>query len=51
MFCLYTLDGTLNSDIARQALVKCTSAFVESTIEPFGLARKLVKEEIISEDV
>ena len=50
MFCLYTLDGTMNGDVARQALLKCTSAFVESTIEPVTLARKLV-EEVISEDV
>ena len=51
MFCLYTLDDTLNSDIARRALVKCTSAIVESTIEPIVLARRLISEEIISEDV
>ena len=34
-----------------QALVKCTSAIVESTIEPIILARRLIIKEIISEDV
>ena len=34
-----------------QALVKCTSAIVESTIEPIILARSLIIKEIISEDV
>ena len=51
MFCLYTLDDTLNSDAARRALVKCTSAIVESTIDPIVLARKLISEEVISENV
>ena len=47
----FTLDGTLNSDVARRALLKCTSAIVESAIEPVTLARRLVEEEVISEDV
>ena len=51
MFCLYTLDGTLNSDVAGWALLKCTSTIVESSIEPIALARRLVEEEVISEDV
>ena len=51
MFCLYTLDDALNSDVARRALVKCTSAIVESTLDPIVLARRLVSEEIISEVV
>ena len=51
MFCLYTLDGTLKSDVARRALLKCTRAIVESTIEPIALARRLVEEEVISEKV
>ena len=51
MLCLYTLDDALNSDAARRALVKCTSAIVESTIEPITLARRLIEEEVISEDV
>ena len=51
MFCLYILDGTLNNDVARRALLKCTSAIVESTIQPVTLARRLVQEEVISEDV
>ena len=45
------LDDTLTSDIARRALLKCTSAFVESTIEPFALAMRLVEKEVISENV
>ena len=40
-----------NSDTARRVLLKCTSAIVESTIEPFVLARRLVSEEVISDDV
>ena len=48
---LHSIDDTLNSDVARRALVKCTSAIVESTIEPITLARKLVEEEVISESV
>ena len=48
---LHYIDDTLSSDAARRALVKCTSAIVESTIEPIVLARRLVSEEIISEDV
>ena len=46
-----TLDGTLNSDVARQALRKCTSAIVESAIEPITLARRLYEEEVITENV
>ena len=51
MFCVYILDGTLNSDLATQALRKCTSAIVESAIEPIALARRLYEEEVISEGV
>ena len=51
IFLFYTLDDTLNSDVARRALVKCTSAIVESTIEPTVLARRLVEKEVISENV
>ena len=47
----FILDGTLNSDVARRALLKCTRAIVESTIEPISLAMRLVEEEVISEDV
>ena len=49
--CIYTLDGTLNSEKARRALIQCTSIIVESTIDPIVLARKLYTNEIISEDV
>ena len=51
MFCLYTLDGTLNSDIAGRALVQCTDIIVESGIDPFVLARKLYSKEVMPEDV
>ena len=49
--CIYTLDGTLNSVIARRALLQCTSIIIESTIDPITLARNLYSEEVISENV
>ena len=48
---LHSIDDTLKSDVARRALLKCTSVIVESTIEPIVLARRLVEEEVISENV
>ena len=51
MFCLYTLDDTLNNEICRRTLVQCTDIIVESNIDPIALARKLYSKEIISEDV
>ena len=45
MFCVRILD------VARRALRKCTSAIVESAIEPIALARRLYEEEVISEGV
>ena len=51
IFCIYTLDGTLNSVIARRALIQCTIIIVESNIDPITLARNLYSEEIISVDV
>ena len=51
MFCLYTLDDTLDCDAARRALVRCTDIIVESYIDPIVLARKLYSKEIISENV
>ena len=48
---LHSTDDTLKSDVARRALLKCTSVIVESTIEPIVLARRLVEEEVISENV
>ena len=51
MFCLYTIDSTLNSKNARRALVQCTDIIIESTIDAIVLARKLYSEEIISEIV
>ena len=50
-FCIYTLDGTPNSVIARRAIIQCTNVIVESTIDPIDLARKLFSKEIISENV
>ena len=38
-------------DKAVSALVQCTDIIVESTIDPFVLARKLYSKKIISEDV
>ena len=51
MFCLFTLDDTLNCEICRRTLVQCTDTIVESNIDPIILARKLYSKEIISEDV
>ena len=48
---LHSIDDTLDFDAARRALVKCTSAIVESAIDPISLARKLISEEVISENV
>ena len=51
MCSLYPLDYTsINSEIARKALVQCTDMVVESTIDPIVLARKLYSEMIISDD-
>ena len=51
MFCLYTLDGTLYSELARQTLVQCTVIIVESRIDPFVLARRVYLKEIIPKHV
>ena len=51
MFCLFTLDDTLNYEICRRTLVQCTDIIVVSNIDPIALARKLYSKEIISEDV
>ena len=48
---LYTIDGVLNTEWARRALVRCTDIIIESTIDPFVLARKVYSKEIIPEDV
>ena len=37
--------------VARKALVQCTDIIVESSIDPIALARKLLSEEVISENV
>ena len=42
---------TLNSAIVKRALVQCTVDIVESSIDPFALARRLYSKEIISENV
>ena len=51
IFCLYSLDGTLNPVFAIRALVQCTDIIVESGIDPFVLANNLFAKEVISEDV
>ena len=51
MFCLFcSIDGTLNCEICRRALVQCTDVIVESNVDPIALARKLYSKEVISED-
>ena len=47
---LYIILG-FDCDVAWRALVQCTDIIVESTIDPFALARKLHSELIISENV
>ena len=42
---------TLNPAIVKRALVQCTVDIVESSIDPFALARRLYSNEIISENV
>ena len=41
----------LSPVVARRALVRCTDLLVESSMDPFTLARKLYSKEVISEDV
>ena len=48
---LYIIDGILNSEFARRALVQCTDDIIESTIDAFVLIRKLYSKEVISENV
>ena len=48
---LCSIDGTLNSEICRRALVQCTDVIVESNVDPIALARKLLSKEVISENV
>ena len=47
----HSIDGTLNCDIGRRALVQCTDIIVESDIDPITLARKLYTKEVISENI
>ena len=52
MFITLPTDNTpVSCDKAVRALVQCTDIIVESTIDPFVLARKLFSELIISENV
>ena len=51
MFCLFTLDVTLDCEICRRTLVQFTDTIVESNIDPVVLARKLYSKEIVSENV
>ena len=48
---LHSIDGTLNCDIGRRALVQFTDIIVESNIDPIALARKLYAKEVISENI
>ena len=48
---LYIIDGILNPEFARRALVQCTDIIIESTIDPFALIRKFYSKEVISEGV
>ena len=48
---LHSIDGILNSEIGRRALVQCTDIIVESNIDPIALARKLYAKEVISENI
>ena len=48
IFCLFTLDGSLN---CKRVIVQCTDIIVESNIDPIVLARKLYSKQIISEHV
>ena len=48
---LCSIDGTLNCEISRRALVQCTDVIVESNVDPIALARKLLSKEVISEDI
>ena len=52
MFVTLSTDNTPEScDKAVRALIRCTDIIVESTIDPFILARKLHSKEIISKHV
>ena len=48
---LHSIDGTLNCEICRRALVQCTDVIVESNIDHIALARKLYAKEVISENI
>ena len=48
---LHSIDGTLNPEIGRRALVQCTDIIVDSNIDPIALARKLYAKEVISENI
>ena len=43
------ISTSLNSEIARRALIQCIDTIVESNIDPFTLVRKLHSKEVISE--
>ena len=48
---LHFIEGTLNCEIGRRALVQCTDIIVESNVDPIILARKLYTKEVISENI
>ena len=44
---LRSIDGTLDCDIGRRALVQCTDIIVESCISPIAPLKKLYTKEAI----
>ena len=46
-----SIDGPLNCEICKRALVQCTDIIVESNVDPIALARKLHSKEVISENI
>ena len=44
---LHSIDGTLDCDIGRRALVQCTDIIVESCISPIAPLKKLYTKEVI----
>ena len=45
----YDLISSMDSGVAKRALVQCTDIIIESNIDAFALARRLYSKEVISE--
>ena len=41
----------MNSVVAKRALAQCTDVIIDSSIDPFDLARRLYSKEVISESI